>query len=63
MDVINARIQNAKDEIKAIDEYDFVIINDSIEEAKKAFVAIANAARYKMSNVQSSRFVQNWLNN
>ena len=63
MDVINARIQNAKDEIKAINEYDYVIINDSIEEAKKAFVAIANAARYKMSDAQSSKFVQNWLNN
>jgi len=63
MDVINARIQNAKDEIKAINEYDYVIINDSIEEAKKAFVAIANAARYKMSNTQSSKFVQEWLKN
>ncbi len=62
-DVINARIKNAKDEIKAIDEYDYVIINDSIEEAKKAFVAIANAARYKMSNAQSSKFVQEWLGN
>ena len=63
MEVINARIENAKDEIKAINEYDYVIINDSIEEAKKAFVAIANAARYKMSNVQSSEFVQKWLGN
>jgi len=61
MEVINARIENAKDEIKAISEYDYVIINDSIEEAKKAFVAIANAARYKMSNAQSREFVQKWL--
>ena len=61
IDVINARIQNAKDEIKAIDEYDYVIINDSIDEAKKAFVAIANAARYKMSNAQSAEFVSKWL--
>ena len=63
MDVINARIENAKNEIKAIDEYDYVIINDTIEEAKKAFVAIANASRYKMSNAQSSEFVSNWLAN
>ena len=62
-DVINARIKNAKDEIKAIDEYDYVIINDTIEDAKKAFVSIANAARYKMSNAQSSKFVQEWLGN
>ena len=63
MDIINARIKNAKDEIKAIDEYDFVIVNDTIEDAKKAFVAIANAARYKMSNVQSAKFVEKWLGN
>ena len=61
MDIINARIKNAKDEIKAIDEYDFVIVNDTIEDAKKAFVAIANAARYKMSNTQSAEFVEKWL--
>ena len=63
VDIINARIKNAKDEIKAIDEYDFVIVNDTIEDAKKAFVAIANAARYKMSTAQSAKFVEKWLGN
>ena len=63
IDVINARVKNAKEEINAINEYDYVIINDTIEDAKKAFVAIANAARYKMSNEQSSKFVQEWLGN
>ena len=61
IDIINRRLENAKDEIKAIDEYDYVIINDKIEDAKKAFVAIANAARYKMSNAQSQEFINKWL--
>ena len=61
IDIINRRIENAKEEIKAIDEYDYLIINDKIEDAKNAFVAIANAARYKMSNSQSEAFINKWL--
>ena len=60
-DVIKKRLQNAKDEIKAIDEYDFVILNDKVEDAAKAFVAIANAARFKMSKKASLEFIDKWL--
>jgi len=63
IDVINKRLQNAKEEIKAIAEFDYVIINDNIEDAKKAFVAIANSARYKMSNSESKELVDRWLGN
>ena len=62
LEVINKRLQNAKDEIKALNEYDFVIINDKLEDAKKAFIAIANAARYKMSSKDSDRLIKEWLN-
>ncbi len=62
IDIINKRLQNAKDEIKAISEYDYVIINDKIEDAKEAFVSIAKAARYKMSNAKSQEFIDSWLN-
>jgi len=62
MDVINKRLENAKEEIKAIDEYDYVIINDDIQEATKAFIAIANSARYRFGESKSKKFVQNWLN-
>jgi len=51
MDVINKRLQNAKDEIKAIGEYDYVIINNDLQRAKEAFVLIANSARLKMSKI------------
>ena len=61
-EVIAKRLENAKDEIKAISEYDFLIINDNIEEATKAFIAIANAARYKVSNQEAKEFIDKWLN-
>jgi len=62
IDVINKRLQNAKDEIKAIDEFDYLIINDNVQDAKEAFVAIANSARYKMSSAECKEFVSKWLN-
>ncbi len=61
-DIIQKRLQNAQEEIKALCEYDFVIINEKLEEAKNAFISIANAARYKMSNKKSNELIQKWLN-
>ncbi|NPA27571.1 MAG: guanylate kinase [Epsilonproteobacteria bacterium] len=61
LEIIQKRLQNAKEEIKAIGEYDFVILNDDIEEATKAFVAIANAARNKMSTQEAKEFIKKWL--
>lgn len=60
-DVIAKRLAGAKEEIEAIGEYDFVIINDTIEQAKEAFIAIANAARFKMGTKESQLFISNWL--
>ena len=59
-EVIAKRINNATEEIAAINEYDFVIINDTIKEAKDAFVAIANAARYKISKRETDKLLQAW---
>ena len=61
VDIIQKRLENAKEEIEEISTYDFVIINDKLEEAKEAFIAIANAARYKMGNAESQRFIREWL--
>ncbi|MDD2399826.1 MAG: guanylate kinase [Sulfurovum sp.] len=60
--VIAKRIENAKEEICAIGEYDFMIVNHLIEEAAKEFVTIAKAARLKRSKEEAARFIQNWLN-
>jgi len=62
IDIINKRIENAKEEIKAISEYDFVIINDTIDEAKDKFVSIAKSARLKWSREKLESFVKEWLN-
>jgi len=60
-DVIKKRVQNAKEEIKALSEYDFVIINDKLEDAKDAFISIAKAARYKMSSSDTEKLINSWL--
>ena len=61
-EVIDNRLKNAKDEIDALSEYDFVIVNDTISVAAKEFTAIANAARLKKSNEEIGNFRRNWLN-
>ena len=61
IDIINKRLQNAKEEIKAINEYDFVIINDDINKAKDEFIAIAKSARLKWSTDKLDSFVDEWL--
>ncbi len=55
------RIKNAKSEIKAVGEYDFTIINDTVEEAAKRFVIVAKAARLKQSNEDEEKFITQWL--
>jgi len=59
--VIVKRINNAKSEIKAISEYDFTIINDTVEEAAKRFVIVAKAARLKQSKDDEEKFIMQWF--
>ena len=59
--VIVNRIKNAKKEIKALGEYDFTIINDTIEKAAEAFVIVAKAARLKQSSEDEDKFIAQWL--
>jgi len=61
--VIVNRIENAKGEIKAVGEYDFTIINDTVDEATKLFVIVAKAARLKQSTQDEEKFVAQWLVN
>ena len=60
-EVILKRLDNAKEEIEAVDEYDFTIINDSVEKAAKEFVIVAKAARLKHSSIEEEVFIQQWL--
>lgn len=60
-EVIVGRIHNAKEEIKALGEYDFTIINDTVEEATREFVIIAKAARLKQSSEDEEKIIAKWL--
>jgi len=59
--VIVGRIENAEGEIKALGEYDFTIINDTVEEAARKFVIVAKAARLKQSTEDEEKFIAKWL--
>ena len=61
-DIIKKRIAIAKEEIKAIGEFDFVIINDTIERATAQFITIANASRLKLSKEELKKLIVNWEN-
>jgi guanylate kinase len=59
--VIVNRIENAKNEIQAVGEYDFTIINDTVEKAAEEFVIVAKAARLKQSTEDEAKFIIQWL--
>jgi len=60
--IIEQRISNAKEEIKAIGEFDFVIINDIIEKASAQFTTIANASRLRLSKQELKKLIVDWEN-
>jgi len=60
--IIERRVENAKEEIHALNEFDFVIINDEIPKASAQFATIANAARLKQNNEALEKFVKIWNN-
>lgn len=59
-DVINRRIEMAKKEIQRISEYDFLIVNDNLQEAANTLRIIANAARVKIPGNEINDFVRGW---
>jgi len=60
-EVIVKRLQNAREEIMAVGEYDFTIINDTVEEASEEFIIVAKAARLKHSKETEAQFIEQWL--
>jgi guanylate kinase len=60
-DVILGRLENAQKEIKALGEYDFTIINDTVDKAAQEFVIVAKAARLKQSTEDEEKFIAKWL--
>ena len=60
--IIERRVENAKEEILAIAEFDFVIINDEVSRAASEFITIANAARLKQNAEELEKMVLHWKN-
>jgi guanylate kinase len=61
-ETIERRIENAKSEIKAIGEFDFVIINDEVDRAVEHFITIAKASRLKFSKQDLEKLIDRWEN-
>ena len=59
-EVIDRRINMARREIQRITEYDYLIINDDLEEAAEVLRTIAKAARMKIPGSMINEFVQKW---
>jgi guanylate kinase len=59
-EVIERRIEMAKREVQRISEYDFLVVNDSLDEAAEILISIAKAARMKIPTLQINEFVQKW---
>ncbi len=62
-EVIWKRLENAKSEILALEEYDYAIVNDEVEKAAAEFTIIAKAARLKHSREVEEAFIRHWLEN
>jgi len=60
--IIERRVENAKEEILALKEFDFVIINDEVSKAAAQFTTIANAARLKQNSEALEKFIKIWNN-
>ncbi|MDD2697829.1 MAG: guanylate kinase [Arcobacteraceae bacterium] len=60
-EIIENRIKNAKIEIHSLDKYDYLILNDNLEEASKKLVAIGNIALIKASLFTKENIINIWL--
>jgi guanylate kinase len=58
-EVIEQRLQNAAGEVARYSEFDYVIINDNLEKAAAALIAIAHAERQRPDRIE--RRIQNIL--
>ncbi len=59
-EVIENRINMAKREIQRISEFDYLIINEDLDQAAKHLKRIAKAAKLKIPSIDISNFIRQW---
>ena len=57
---LEVRLINAMHEMKKIPEYDYLLINDDFDEAKKFLNAVAIASLIKTSKYEIDEFIKEW---
>lgn len=61
LDIISKRIKNSKIEIESIDLYDYIIINDNLDNAALNLEAVAKAALIKTNLFNKEEVIAEWL--
>jgi guanylate kinase len=59
-EVIDRRVKMARREIQRVSEYEYLLINDDLDQAADKLRLIAKVARFKKSNEEINEFVQKW---
>jgi len=59
-EIIDKRLKMAKKEVQRISEYDYLIVNDKLEEAADKLKTIVKIAKLKVSSNEINDFVQKW---
>lgn len=59
-DIIAKRIKNAKEEIKRMNEYDFLLINDDFKKTYKNLKSIIISSKYKIANLDTKKITSCW---
>lgn len=59
-EVIDQRILNAFHELKYLNEYDYILINDDFEETLEALSDIVSCAKYMRGKRDLKAFVESW---
>lgn len=59
-EVIDGRMHMAKREVQRISEYDYLVINDDLDDAAEVLRLIAKSARMKIPSNDINSFVQKW---
>ncbi|PAF42054.1 guanylate kinase [Helicobacter sp. 11S03491-1] len=62
-ETIELRLMHAYNEMKHIDEFDYLIINDDIQVAKEAIICIAKSLPYIQNISNSKQLCKKWLEN